>query len=219
MLNKIFKNIWDTLIYLIYPPVCPFCKKIVDERGQICDSCLEKIYRLDNDKKFGEVFIITKYREGTRNFLRKLKFDNDVEVLPAIKKVLDEVKNNPKLEKFISQAEIATFVPLHEKRLQERGYNQTELIFQDFFVEKNLPSENFLIRHKSTPKLYSYNPEERKKIVQDAFSLVEGVNIQGKKILLVDDIFTTGATVTECAKVLKDNGAEKIFIMAFASDS
>lgn len=219
MLNKIFKNIWDTLIYLIYPPICPFCKKIVDERGQICDSCLEKIYRLDNDKKFGEVFIITKYREGTRNFLRKLKFDNDVEVLPVIKKILDEVKNNPKLEKFISQAEIATFVPLHEKRLQERGYNQTELIFQDFFVEKNLPSENFLIRHKSTPKLYSYNPEERKKIVQDAFSLVEGVNVQGKKILLVDDIFTTGATVTECAKVLKDNGAEKIFIMAFASDS
>lgn len=219
MLNKIFKNIWDTLIYLIYPPICPFCKKIVDERGQICDSCLEKIYRLDNDKNFGEVFIITKYREGTRNFLRKLKFDNDVEVLPVIKKVLDEVKNNPKLEKFISQAEIATFVPLHEKRLKERGYNQTELIFQDFFVEKNLPSENFLIRHKATPKLYSYNPEERKKIVQDAFSLVDGVNVQGKKILLVDDIFTTGATVTECAKVLKDNGAEKIFIMAFASDS
>ena len=218
MLSKIFDFISTTLVYLIYPPLCPLCKEITDERGQICNSCLEKIFKLDTEKSFGEVFVITKYREGTRQLLRKLKFDNDLSVLPTIKKILDTEKCSAELEKFIAQADVATFVPLHQERLKERGYNQTELIFKDFFAEKNLPTENLLIRHKSTPRLYKFNPEERKKIVQGAFSFAQNASVCDKKILLVDDIFTTGATLSECAKVLQENGAKKIFVLAFASD-
>ena len=80
-------------------------------------------------------------------------------------------------------------------------------------------AENLLIRKKSTPRLFKFNSVERKKILQDAFEIVEGKNLQGKKILIADDIYTTGATTSECAKVLKNFGAKEIFVLAFASDS
>ena len=222
-MNKIFQFIWTTLAYIIFPPLCPVCEKIVDDRGQICKSCLEKIYRLDAEIIFPDilhgVFIITKYREGTRNLLLKIKFQNNLKSLPTIKKILNATLNNVELNNFLAQTDLATFVPLHEKRFAERGFNQTELIFADYFAKKNLPIANLLVRHKPTPRLFKYKFSERKEILNGAFSIVPNTDIRGKKILLVDDIYTTGATVSECAKVLKDNGADKIFVLAFASDA
>ena len=184
---------------------------------------MKKIFRLDNAEFFPKilsgVFIITKYHEGTRDLLRKLKFQNDLKILPAIKKILNTVADNPELKNFISQADVATFVPIHAERLKERGYNQTELIFKDFLIKNNLPAKNFLFRRKSTPRLFKFKFAERKKILQGAFSVAENANLQGKNILIVDDIYTTGATVSECARVLKNAGAAKIFVLAFASNS
>lgn len=210
------------MTYIIYPPLCPVCKKIVDERGELCDNCSKNIFRLDEKVLLPEIlsgiFIVTKYTGGTRDILRKIKFDSDLREVQTAKKILDTVADNDALKKFISQTDFATFVPLHSARFKERGFNQTELIFDDF-LKKLLPIENILIRHKPTPKLFKFNRQERQEILQGAFSTVEGANVKGKKILLVDDIYTTGATVSECAKVLKDNGASKIFVLAFASNS
>jgi len=224
MINNIFaalKFIWTTIIYIIYPPLCPVCKEIVDEKNQICENCYKKIFRLDTEEFLPEVlsgvFNITKYREGTRDLLRRLKFNNDLKVVPVLKKILAHVAENSELKNFLSQVDIATYVPLHQVRFKERGFNQVELIFEDFLAEKNLPVENLLTRIKSTPHLFDLNPTERKKVVKDAFSVVEGINLQGKKILVVDDIYTTGATTSACAEVLKNAGAEKIFVLAFAS--
>ena len=226
MIEKIFyvlKFIWTTIIYIIYPPLCPVCREIVDERNQICDNCAKKIYVLGKIENFPEnlsgVFCITKYSKGTRNLLTKLKFNNDLDVLPTLEDVLKKISGNAELNKFLSQADVATCVPLHQKRFKERGFNQVELIFKNFLAEKNLPLKNFLVRKKSTPKLFSYNSAERKEILSNAFVAVEGINLRGKKILIVDDIYTTGATTSECAKVLKNCGAEKIFVLAFASNN
>ena len=212
-----------TLIYLIFPPLCPVCKEIVDERGEFCPDCVKKILFMNYERNYHEildgVFCLTKYHGGTQNLLLKLKFEKKLSALPPLKKILSEVAEREDLKKFIAQADFAIFVPLHEKRLKERGYNQTDLIFRDFLTEKNLPIENFLIRKKSTPKLYKFDSPERKRILEDAFEVVEGANLNGKKILLLDDIFTTGATAEECARVLKNHGAKKVFILTFATAS
>ena len=212
-----------TLIYLIFPPLCPVCKEIVDERGEFCPDCIKKIWFMHFEKNFPEildrVFCLTKYHGGTQNLLHKLKFEKKLSALLPIKKILSMVADDENLKKFIAQADFAVFVPLHEKRFKERGYNQTDLIFRDFLTEKNLPIENFLIRKKSTPKLYKFDFPERKKFLEDAFEVVEGANLNGKKILLLDDIFTTGATASECARVLKNHGAEKVFVLTFATAS
>ena len=210
-----------TLRYLIFPPLCPVCKEIVDERGEFCPDCAKKIFFMNFEKNPPEildgVFCLTKYHEGTQNLLLKLKFEKKLSALPPLKKILSNVADDAKLKNFIAQADCAIFVPLHEKRFKERGYNQTDLIFRDFLTEKNLPIENFLVRKKSTPKLYKFGSEERKKFLEDAFEVVEGENLHGKKILLLDDIFTTGATASECARALKSHGAEKVFVLTLAT--
>ena len=219
---NILKFIQTTLIYIVYPPICPICEKIVDERHKLCKDCAKEIIKIEEEKNppapiFG-VMRVTKYRQGTRRLLRALKFDNNTNVLNALQSILYGVSDRPEIENFLAEVNLATYVPLHEKRLKKRGYNQTELIFKDWLTSKNLPAENLLIRTKATPHLYSYNPQERKEILKGAFSLAEGVNVRGKNILIVDDIFTTGATAAGCAEVLKNAGAAKIFMLAFSSD-
>ena len=218
---------WDfiktTLKYLIFPPMCPVCRELVDEYGKICEGCTEKIFRMNYIKNspdiLEKVFCITKYRGGTQKMLHRLKFDGDLKFLPTLKKILTVAAKNSELKNFLSMIDVATFVPLHAERLSERGYNQTDLIFRDFLTAENIPIENLLIRSKFTQKLFNLNPDERKEVLHDAFSAVENIDVQDKKILLLDDIYTTGATTSECAKVLKSCGAEKIFVLAFSSDS
>ncbi len=221
-ISNILKFVQTTLIYIVYPPICPVCEEIVDERHQLCESCAKKILKLDTEKNppapISGVMRITKYRNGTRRLLRALKFDSNINVLAALQSILYGVISRPEIENFLANVNFATFVPLHEKRLKKRGYNQTELIFKDWLLAQNLPAENLLLRTKNTPHLYSYNPAERKEILKGAFSLIEGVDIAGKNILIVDDIFTTGATSAACAEILKSAGAAKIFMLAFASD-
>ena len=225
MLEKIL-GAWnflsETLMYIIFPPLCPVCREIVDERGDICPACLEKILRKDfnhdSPAPIEKVMRITKYRGGTRNLLRSLKFDNSLKSLPALKKILESVSTDPKVTEFLKGVDMAVFVPLHEERLKQRGYNQTELIFSEWLATMKVPAENILLRTKKTPRLFNLTPAERKKILQDAFEVVDGANVAGKNILIVDDIYTTGATVTECAKALKKVDAAQIFVLAFASD-
>lgn len=221
-IEKVLSFVQTTLIYIVYPPICPVCEEIVDERYQLCENCAKKILRLDTAKDFpapiSGVMRVTKYRGGSRSLLRRLKFDNNTKVLSTLQSTLYGVSNRSEVKNFLANVNLATFVPLHEKRLKKRGYNQTELIFKDWLLAQNLPAENLLLRTKATPHLYNYNPEERQKILRGAFSLIEGVNIAGENILLVDDIFTTGATAAGCASVLKSAGAAKIFVLAFASD-
>lgn len=221
-ITNVLKFIQTTLIYIVYPPICPVCEEIVDERHKLCENCAKEIIKLDEEKfipaPISGVMRVTKYRNGTRRLLRALKFDCNTNVLAALQSILYGVSNSPEIENFLANVNLATYVPLHEKRLKKRGYNQTELIFKDWLTSKNIPAENLLIRTKATPHLYSYNPAERKEILKGAFSLAEGVNVAGKNILIVDDIFTTGATAAGCAEVLKNAGAAKIFMLAFASD-
>lgn len=220
-ITNVLKFIQTTLIYIVYPPICPVCEKIVDERHQLCENCAKEIIKLDEEKPpapISEVMRVTKYRKGTRRLLRALKFDNNTNVLNALQSILYGVSSRPEIDNFLAKVNLATYVPLHEKRFKKRGYNQTELIFKDWLLSKNVPAENLLIRTKTTPHLYNYNPTERREILKGAFSLAEGVNVKGKNILIVDDIFTTGATAAGCAEVLKNAGANKIFMLAFASD-
>lgn len=217
-----FHKIWEALKYFLFPPRCPNCREIVDESYQLCAACEEKILRVDfYDRKLvplDKVLRVTKYREGSRDLLHKLKFDNNLNVLPPLKKILDDISEREEISQILSGVDFAVPVPLHQGRFKERGFNQTEKIFGDWLAKKNLPLRNFLIRTQPTPRLYKLGRAEREKILSGVFAATEKINLRGKNILIVDDIFTTGTTCRECAKVLKSLGAEKIFVMAFAAD-
>ena len=101
--------------------------------------------------------------------------------------------------------DMAVPVPLHEARYRERGFNQVELIFGAWLEGQGLPLEQALVRTKQTGPLYRMRPSERRQSLKDAFSM-RGIRLSGKHILLLDDILTTGATLSACAAVLRRAG-------------
>ena len=216
------RELWEAAIYFLFPPRCPVCREIGDERYRLCAACEKKILRLDFYGRvpapIDRVMRVTKYRDGSRDLLRKLKFDGNLRVVPALKKILDDVSEREEILSLLAGVDFAVPVPLHSGRIRERGFNQTEKIFGEWLAKKNLPLKNILTRTKETPRLFKLGKAEREKILSGAFAAREQINLRGKKILIVDDIFTTGTTCRECAKVLKSLGAEKIFVLAFAAD-
>ena len=221
-MKNFLRALWEAAIYFLFPPRCPNCREIVDERYQLCAECEKKILRVDfYDRTLApldKVLRVTKYRGGSRELLRKLKFDNNLSVVPALKKILDDSSDREDILKLLRGVDFAVPVPLHEGRFKERGFNQTEKIFGEWLAKKNLPLKNILTRTKETPRLFKFGKAEREKILSGAFAAREQINLRGQKILIVDDIFTTGTTCRECAKVLKSLGAEKISVLAFAAD-
>ena len=108
-------------------------------------------------------------------------------------------------------------VPLHPTRLRERGFNQAVLIAARLAEHFSLPlCYDNLIRLRSTRPQVGLSSEERKKNVSGAFGLARAEDVIGRSILLVDDVFTTGATMNECAQVLKKDGALRVYALTAA---
>jgi ComF family protein len=107
-------------------------------------------------------------------------------------------------------------VPLHRKRLYERGFNQALLLSREIGRLWGIPTDDSgLIRKRWTVPQIQLVPKEREKNVRGAFAVV-GDSLSGKRVLLVDDVYTTGATVSECARVLKRAGAERVGVFTLA---
>jgi len=108
-------------------------------------------------------------------------------------------------------------VPLHRSRLRERGFNQSLLLARVLSSDLGTPLDYLsLIRKRNTRAQTGLKKEERKKNVKDAFSITYPLIIKNKKIILVDDVFTTGYTLNECSRTLKKSGATTIICLTLA---
>jgi ComF family protein len=108
-------------------------------------------------------------------------------------------------------------VPLHVRRLRERGFNQAYLLARRWTRQEGIPLDGLnLCRHRCTEPQTTLSRADRQKNIRGAFALRYPERIQGQKIVLVDDVYTTGATVNECAKVLMDGGAEFVDVLTLA---
>ena len=102
-------------------------------------------------------------------------------------------------------------MPLHKSRYRERGFNQSEIVAEEVSKITDLSVlKNALKRKKNTKDQTNLSPQQREENVKGAFVVTQPEMINGKKIILVDDVITTGATLNECARMLKQAGAEKI---------
>ncbi len=110
-------------------------------------------------------------------------------------------------------------VPLHKKRQKQRGYNQSEEIAKELALTFKAPLlKDVLIKTKAIQPQMELSKEERKENIKSAFSIKSAEDIKGKKIFLIDDVFTTGSTVEECAKILKEAGAQEVWAITIARD-
>ncbi len=129
--------------------------------------------------------------------------------------IANKIVNDEKL----STSDTIIPVPLHPARRRERGYNQSELIANSLGKELKIKSEHrLLVRVRQTQTQTLFDEDGRKKNIAGAFSIGKAFQgaVEGKIILLVDDVITTGSTVKECAKVLKENGAAAVYAASAA---
>ena len=211
----------EKFLDLIYPNVCGFCNSI--NKDSLCKKCEVKIkkYQIDfkkviSNNYYNELFCIFKYEDIIRDIIIKYKFENKSYIYRSFAKII--IKNK-KLCGFLEKYDIIIPVPIHKKRKQLRGYNQTELIAKEFAKDLNIIFENdVLIKKRNTKAQSELTKKERKENIKNAFKVKNKNKIIGKDLLIFDDIYTTGSTTKECARILKECGANRIGILTIAKD-
>lgn len=209
------------LLKLIYPDVCAFCNKI--QKESLCKKCEEKIKKYKKDivirsknNYFEELISIFKYEGLIREKIIQYKFQDKSYIYNTFAKI---ILKNEKVCGLLKKYDIIIPVPIHRKRKLQRGYNQTQLIAKE--IAKNIDiklCDDVLAKSKNTIAQSKLNKNKRKQNIKNAFKVLNLEKIQGKNILLFDDIFTTGSTVNECSKILKKAGAKTVGVLTIAKD-
>jgi ComF family protein len=158
------------------------------------------------------------YKDSLRDLIRHLKYQKQRSNLPYIASFLQAAAGEAQVKELLSGMDMAIAVPLYPAKEKQRGFNQAELIFGDFLMEQHIPMQRQLTRTRATRPMYELSERERADNLKNAFAVIEAKTLQGKNVLLVDDIFTTGATMMECARVLKQAGACSVTGLVMASD-
>ncbi|HEX7586089.1 MAG TPA: ComF family protein [Patescibacteria group bacterium] len=208
--------------------VCPKCERFIIDSGKLCQSCKRTTLK-NKDFFLDALAVAAKYREN--NLSRVVHFYK-YNLVQDLHIPLGRIMAKAFLDNSLPLPDLIVPVPLHPRRLRWRGFNQSELLAN--YISENLTPgmkipvlNDLLIRKKhTTPQMKVRKYSERKENIQNAFALNpplpsgERVGVRGKlknkKILLIDDIATTGATLNECAKVLKNAGAKKVFGLVLA---
>lgn len=209
--------VWQAVLNFFYPPRCPGCRKEMMVQGAWCESCLPHLtlYELPQALRPGVLdaaFSLLPYDGVSRTLLHKLKFQAERRSAVYFNWLLMERVHWEKLP----DVQLAIPVPLSAKRLRERGFNQTELLFSSWCRQQSLAWADVLQRTRDTKPQWQLTATERRLNVKGAFLLDKSATIQAKNILLLDDIWTTGHTVAECARVLKRGGAGKVYALTIA---
>ena len=209
-----FSDFFDIFLNLIFPPKCVICKKIGDV---LCENCFSKIKHFPQQKinppKNINLMVVCGYYDGIlKKLIRKFKFSKKKSLSSYLVRFVEECIKD---KNYFYSADIITSVPLHQTRLKERGFNQSELIAKQLSNFLNLPYDgNILKRIKETSFMYNLSKSERKKNVKGVFSVSR--NLNGLNILIIDDILTTGATLSEIASEIKKNGANSVYALVVA---
>jgi ComF family protein len=201
--------------------ICSFCREnMAKPLSYICPSCMELVEVLNREVNLNlphveKVYYSVLYNRFIREKVHAFKFQGKTYLYKPFGEILiDTIEANG----LKSKIEAIIFVPIHRRKKALRGYNQSELLA--FYVAKalNMPLlKGHLIKTKWTFEQNKLGKIERKINLKDSFKAVNIEDFKGKEILLIDDIITTGATMEECAKVLVENGAKKVYGLALTS--
>ncbi len=197
---------------LLQGPVCSCCGKPFESPEALTHSPDHECGTCRLNRPFFDQSLSVGYFEGSlREAIHQFKY----RPCRALGKPLGQwMQSNIRL---ISNIDLFIPVPLHAKRLKKRGFNQSLLLALQINKEYKIPiSYDNLVRIKPTKPQVDLSSDDRVKNVADAFTVQNSALIKEKKIILVDDVLTTGATMNECARVLKDAGAGQVTALTLA---
>lgn len=190
-------------------PLCPCCGQVFESRDgedRLCGPCQTEA------PPFARARAAALYdpERPVGQAVKRLKFARQMAYLPVMQSWLQR----PTCRELVDAADLLLPVPLHPRRLKGRGFNQALLLAQAF-PDKPLGRE-VLIRSRHTAPQVGLNPKERRENVKGAFAVSQPGLVQGQNVLLIDDLFTTGATAKECARVLLRAGAARVEVLTVA---
>jgi competence protein ComFC len=224
-------NPLPALSSLFYPPLCVVCSSSVDRREYLCESCRSRAPRIAAPfcAKCSEPFsgAITQTFSCANCEHRTLHFDAAVAAYRSrglVRKLVHEFKYGHQrhlrhpLAKWLGETmsdsrlcgrifDLIVPVPLHPARERERGFNQATLLAELLSNRIGVPLRSALERIRYTTTQTAYDRAERMENLHDAFRLRKNMNVRELHVLLIDDVLTTGSTLSECARVLKEAGS------------
>lgn len=230
------------MLSFLYPPVCPLCgKKLLDKRERTCKACEKKIrflreptcyscgkplpdssqeYCMDcrkSPKNFQRGMGLCLYREPAAGSLSAIKYHNK---RAFARYYIEEIRKRKGRELRKLSPDLVIPVPIHPKKRRKRGFNQAELFAKGIGEIIGCPTENNLVRRiYETKPQKQLSPQQRRKNLKHAFSANQKVYEKRKcpqRILVVDDIYTTGATAQAVTEVLHGLGVRDVYIFCVA---
>ncbi len=193
------------------PPFCAKCSRFLsdDISQKLCRECRHNQYYFDR------AWAAIIYNKTAQQLIHLFKYQNKTVLRKTFAKLILNFSKNYSLN--ISQYDLLVPVPLHPTRQRERGFNQSELLCQILSKEFQVPvSLHNLRRKRYSSKQALLSKKERWTNIRSAFTIGNPENFYHKNVIIVDDLFTTGATASEAAGVLKSAGAETVDVLTLA---
>ena len=201
----------------LFPNICPCCERIIEYNKDFCEDCLNSltIYRDKMDIPYVDGFTAYCLYDGNSSpAILKFKHTDAGNSYYAFAYRIAEAM---KRDGFDGTFDFIVPIPMTKKSLKERGYNQAELMAKELRYMINVPYANVLIKIKQTAQQKTLDRQGRAENLKGAFAVdPKYSDLTGKCLLLIDDVCTTGSTFTEAAKVLRENGAERVYAVSFA---
>lgn len=214
-------NFINSALDYFFPPICGMCGEI--NENYICNNCYENIKKIKkcvineyNNRNFSKHLYIFKYEGIIRNKIIEYKFEDKGYLYKMFAKI---ILSDKKTYNFIKKYDVIIPVPISKKRKKKRGYNQSELVANELAQKLNQDIwTDIIIKKKDNKPQSELNKLERIKNVEDIYEINKPIEVKNKKVLLLDDIYTTGSTVNEIARKLKQNQTQEIGVITLAKD-
>ena len=242
MIRALANQAGKGLLALVFPPSCHLCGVILDNGDDVrlCQRCRQQLAFIESPlctrcgmpyeavhpvadhccsrclvspPSFDSARSLLRYTAPVPELLHRLKYHAESPAIGAIEYLVKE--KHPFT--LAGPPELIIPVPLHKHRLKKRGFNQSLLLARLAFPEHHRKiAFNLLFRVKNTTSQTGLSGVERRRNVKNGFQVRNRQMLAGKTILLIDDVYTTGATVSECSKILKNNGASAVHVWTLA---
>lgn len=212
-------GLFSALLDILFPPRCVFCRKIISgSRDKVCPECQSSVPETGSDaSQKGDFFSICVsplyYEDEVRESLLRFKFKGATGYASAYASYLAKCISS----EIQGRYDYISWVPLSKKRYKERGYDQAMLLAMATALELDTLAVGTLVKKVHVAKQSTMgSPEKRRANISGAYEASDIELIEGKRILLIDDIITSGSTLSECARTLRMAGAAEVLCATVA---
>lgn len=202
------------LLDLLFPPKCPFCQKLLNKEPEgYCPKCQRELPWLLEESGvqsgpfFSKCVSPLRYQDGVRDSIRRYKFAGRT----GYAKVYGELLSQCITDHLKGKYDLITWVPLSKKRYRKRGYDQSYLLSKEVAERLEMPLVSTLKKIRDTPAQSGIQEASaRRANVLGAYMLLDKNLVEGKRVLLIDDVITSNSTLSECACMLRTGGATNV---------